>query len=212
MMKESYKEDKMAVVQIDEHNVLLDDEDVQRVTGLKWYVDRKAGSKGQHYFRRCYVVTKGKQSTISLHRFIMGCTLGDGKVVDHINHNTLDCRKANLRICSREENVRNQKVTKRSPFGYKGVRKYHKTPKWFYSRINRRINGKMKEWHLGTYDTAEEAAKAYDKAALFMFGEFAYTNFPKESYTDDEVSTFFTNIYPTFNNNKETELDKITNL
>lgn len=187
----------MAIVHIDEYDVLVDDEDALKVSSLKWYVDRKAGSRGQHYFRRCYVVETGKQSTISLHRFIMGCVRGDGKYVDHINHNTLDCRKSNLRVCSRTENTRNL-TRKNSPYGYKGVAKYYKTSKNFYGVINRRINGKMVVWKLGLYKTAEEAAIAYDKACLYMFKEFACPNFPRENYSEKEINTFFPSMYPDY--------------
>jgi len=129
----------------------------------------------------------------------MGCTLGDGKVVDHINHNTLDNRKQNLRICDRFGNSRNTKISRYSPYGYKGVNKYHKGGR-FYAQLNRRINGKIKKWKLGLYDKAEDAARAYDKAALFVFGEFAYTNFSREHYTEEEINTFFINLYPEYNN------------
>ena len=188
----------MTTVKIDEYDVLLDDEDVDKVMSLKWYVDRKAGKRGQHYFRRCYVVERGKQSTISLHRFLMGCVRGDGLHVDHINHNTLDYRKENLRVCSRTENARNQKKRKESPYGYKGVMKYYPTSKTFQGIINRRIDGKMKAWKLGAYSTVEEAARAYDKAALFMFKEYACTNFPREQYPEGEINTFFPTLYPDY--------------
>ena len=94
-----------------------------------------------------------------------------GLVVDHINTNPLDNRKANLRICTRAENARNLNPRKNNKFGLKGVKEMEGR---IYALI--KINGKQ-IW-LGTYPTPELAAKAYDRAAIKYHGEFARLNFP----------------------------------
>jgi hypothetical protein len=104
-----------------------------------------------------------------LHRLIMGIT--DPKIiVDHINRNPLDNRKSNLRLCTIAENSRNSGIiSSRNTSGYKGVTKSSK--KWL-ARIE--FNGK--KMYLGSFNTPQAAAEAYDKKAVELFGEFACTN------------------------------------
>ena len=91
--------------------------------------------------------------------------------VDHKNHDTLDNRKSNLRVCSATENRRNRKKAKSNTTGYKGV----------VLASSKRYTAKLgylgKKLHLGTYDTAIDAAKAYDRKAKQLHGEFALLNF-----------------------------------
>jgi hypothetical protein len=94
--------------------------------------------------------------------------------IDHRNGDRADNRIANLRECSRAENARN--VTSRNPSGFKGVRR--DDSRW---RASITVNGKR--IHLGTFDTAEKAAAAYDKAARRYHGEFARTNFDENGRT-----------------------------
>ena len=82
-------------------------------------------------------------------------------VVDHINHNRLDNRKQNLRLCTQGENLRNKKV--------KGVTFDKRRNKW-YARIM--IN--RKNLHLGSFDTKEEAIEARKQAEIEYFGEYRY--------------------------------------
>lgn len=116
------------------------------------------------------------QKTVLMHRII----LGKSGLVDHINGDTLDNRRKNLRPASRSQNGANQKVRSSNRSGFKGVNwkkpgpnfKKNPTGKWAarISLDNRRI-------HIGYFSTAEEAAKAYDTAAKTHFGEFAKPNF-----------------------------------
>jgi hypothetical protein len=91
----------------EQHEVLVDTEDYYRVDkGGKWYVNKNNRSDDLRYvFRKIKV--NGKWTTESLHRFITNTP--KGLVVDHINHNTLDNRKTNLKPCSHAENMRNRR-------------------------------------------------------------------------------------------------------
>jgi hypothetical protein len=89
------------------------------------------------------------------------------RIIDHINGKRGDNRIANLRECARGRNAQN--AESRNPSGFKGVHRHRS--KW-QARI--RVNGKT--IHLGTYDTPEKAAAAYDKAARRYYGRFARTN------------------------------------
>ncbi|NJO48255.1 MAG: Fis family transcriptional regulator [Leptolyngbyaceae cyanobacterium RM2_2_4] len=141
----------------------VDDEDFEKVSKFKWLY--RGGSKG--YASRRTSAANGKK-WIHLHRFVLGIT--DPNVeVDHINGNSLDNRKENLRITSRVQNMRNRTHIVLAKSGYRGVYFKKNVYKPWYSRI-RLDNGKDK--HLGYHYTAEEAAKAFDKAAKEIYGEF----------------------------------------
>ncbi len=115
----------------------------------------------------------GKSKVIFMHREIMKPP--KGKIVDHINGNKLDDTRANLRNITQQQNVHNNG----KPFGttsiYKGV---------YYNKRNHRwqvtISFAGKSIYLGLFDTEEAAARAYDRGAAEMFGEFARLNFPEE--------------------------------
>ena len=89
------------------------------------------------------------------------------KVVDHINHNKLDNRKINLRICNNKQNVRNSSSSKNNNLGVLGV---GVRPS---GRYRARIMVNRKEIALGTYDTLEEAKKAREKGEKKYFGDYA---------------------------------------
>jgi hypothetical protein len=95
-----------------------------------------------------------------------------GEHVDHVNGNGLDCRRENLRICSNAENRRNMRI-ERGVSRFKGVARClgNKTRIWeaYIWHENRKIG-------LGAYRTEEEAARAYNAAALQYHGEFACLN------------------------------------
>lgn len=109
----------------------------------------------------------GVASIEYMHRVITQAT--KGKVVDHINHNTLDNRKSNLRLCEHRENMRNTKLSKNSTSGYTGV-VWHKTQSSWQARI--RLN--YKTIFLGYYNNLEDAVKARKLAEKKYFGNFAF--------------------------------------
>lgn len=102
-----------------------------------------------------------------LHRLIIGAM--PGQIVDHVNGNSLDNRRANLRLCDRSGNAASRALAT-GPSGYRGV--YRDRRRW-----RAMIHSGAKK-SLGTFDTAISAALAYDAAARVAFGEFAIVNFP----------------------------------
>jgi len=98
-----------------------------------------------------------------IHRWIMEPPIG--LVVDHINHDTFDNRRCNLRVCTSAENTRNKKLSPRNKSGISGVRR--NGSKWTAG-----IGVDMKYVHLGTFSTIEGAIKARKDAEIKYFGEF----------------------------------------
>jgi len=96
--------------------------------------------------------------------------------VDHINRIPTDNRIENLRLATRQQNSANRKMGQGNYHKFKGM-SFEKDRKKWLARI--RVNGVL--INLGRYDNIIDAAKAYDKAALQYFGEFAYLNLPWEN-------------------------------
>ena len=94
-----------------------------------------------------------------------------GYVIDHIDGNSLNNQKNNLRICTQSQNCSNQKIGKSNTSGYKGV-SYNKGQGKYNSRI--RFNKKL--IHLGYFVNLKDAARAYNEAAVKYHGEFANLN------------------------------------
>lgn len=117
----------------------------------------------------------GKKSTIRVHAIL--CCSG----CDHINGNKSDNRMCNLRKASSSQNSYNRGATKRNTTGYKGVQFDKKTNSFM---VQLRYNNHL--LYLGNFETAEDAAKQYDRAAIKYFGEFAWTNFNRENYNVSE--------------------------
>lgn len=152
---------------------LVDDEDFEWLNQWKWRVGARRNRS------TIYAVRAGRKAelkcTYFMHRIVTDCP--DGLQVDHINHDGLDNRRENLRVCTRNGNQWNRRKTKaRVSSIYKGVCSFKKTKKW---RALIKINGK--KIYLGLFKQEIDAAKAYDTAAKKYFGEFAYLNFPEKA-------------------------------
>lgn len=147
---------------------LVDDDDYEKFKFLRWYASYD--DRGDNFIAAHNVTLKdGSRKTLYLHREVLG--LSKGEEVDHINHNTLDNRKENLRRCTHAENMMNRKVYKNNKTGFKGV-SWHKSKKKFGAGI-RALN---KKYFLGYFDIAQEAARAYNDASKKYHGDFGSLN------------------------------------
>jgi hypothetical protein len=148
---------------------LVDDDDFEFLNQWKWYA--AAYGKGYTYAVRTLVRPNGNNGVLKMHRVIMNAPTD--MVVDHKNHDCLDNRKSNLRICSRSQNSMNSCARRGTASGLKGVCRAKKGM-W---TAGIRVQGKM--IHLGTFSDKALAAKAYDQAAVKYFKDFAKLNFPE---------------------------------
>lgn len=150
---------------------IVDDDDYGESMKHKWYASKK--HYGGYVAKRNTLIGGKKTHSVYMHREIMGLKRGDRKQVDHINHKTLDNRRQNLRLCTNQQNQMNRGPDRKNISSFKGVSWDRDNKKW---RAQLGFNGRNK--HLGRYASPIEAAKAYDKAAIKYFGEFAHLNFP----------------------------------
>lgn len=142
--------------------VLIDEDMFDVLSKYNWN-ERKSSKDHTSY--------ASTRDNVKMHRLIMGLKVGDKRLVDHINHNGLDNRRCNLRVCTNAENTRNARPSKNATSKYKGVSVSKCNT--YVSRI--RVDGKLIQ--LGTFKSELEAAEKYDVAAKKYFGEFAYLNF-----------------------------------
>ena len=141
---------------------LVDDSDFEYLSQYKWCLHSG------------YALTNragAEKRMVYMHRLIMDAP--EGMEVDHINHDPLDNRRENLRVCTHSENGKNKLLPKNNTSGYKGVYPY----KGKY-KASIRINGDLT--YLGMYWEPEDAARAYNNAAAIYFGEYASVNPTKE--------------------------------
>jgi hypothetical protein len=149
---------------------IVDDEDFEELSKHKWHTLRD--KKGHlSAVRNIRLESEGKRTLIYMHRLIT--LTPKGLCVDHINGNSLDNRRKNLRVCTSPQNSCNQKKRSNGKVEYKGV-----------SRKNGRdvfvcqIQVGKKKMHIGYFTCKIDAARAYDDAAKIHHGEFARLNFP----------------------------------
>lgn len=157
---------------------IVDYEDYEELNKHKWSYCKGYAVRGARI--------DGKWKQLLMHRVIMNLNFGDKQLVDHINGNTLDNRRCNLRICSNAQNCRNRGKQKNNTSGMKGVfkdvQKYKQKDGsiqiYTYWRAQIMINGKNKT--LGYFPFNDEgkiqASQAYNQAAKEYFGKFAYLN------------------------------------
>jgi hypothetical protein len=143
---------------------LVDPEDYYRLSKFQWYANG-------HTKTKFYAIRKCDGKSVKMHRVIMNAP--EDLFVDHIDHNGLNNTRGNLRLCTPAENSRNSGSNKGSTSKYKGVSWNRNVKKWCAQiRLNYKIH------RIGHFEDEIAAAKAYDKKAAELHGEFACLNFP----------------------------------
>jgi len=145
------------------HICLVDVKDLPLLANYRWFAN--VNNRG-----RIDAMTVIQRKLVPISRFILNCP--SGLVVDHINGNTLDNRRKNLRIVTRSQNAVNKGLNSNNRSGYKGVN-YDVARNKYVAFIS--VRGKM--MYLGRFDSPELAARAYDAAAKEFYGAMAKTNF-----------------------------------
>jgi len=163
------------------HVAIVDTKHWNKVKGYRWTILKNASSRypyaqtslphpsgeWRYYTYKGEKIRQKRRTTLTLHHLILGKP-EKGMQVDHKNHNGLDNREENLGAVTRAENQRNRRSQKNSSSNYKGVSwdKQHK--KWSAHIWNTEEN---KLIHLGRFTCEKEAARAYNKKALELWGD-----------------------------------------
>jgi len=162
-----------AIIQLTQgYRGLIDDEWEIYLSAYRWFAVRK----GDLVYAACFIRPNGrKRRRIYLHRMILSVELSSRDVVDHRNHDGLDNREANLRICSQKQNSWNSRPRRRkggSRFrGVSYIAGKRDPLKW-----RARLKSGGGDRHLGYFRTEREAAEAYNVEAKKVFGEYACLN------------------------------------
>jgi hypothetical protein len=146
---------------------ILDPQDYYRFARFKWHLN---GYRDKYYAIRSQITGPKDIRIVRLHRLIMNAP--DGVFVDHINGDSLDNRRANLRLATRSQNMSNRRKTKiKTTSQYIGVSLEKSRGLWVTT-----IRNNNKSIWLGRFNSEIDAAKAYDEAAKKYHGEFARLN------------------------------------
>ena len=147
---------------------LVSEADYEALAVFRWYAT--SATHTHRYAFRFECTALGKRCMISMHRQIVGAKVGE--FVDHINGDTFDNRRDNLRIASAWGNSTNRRKAREGSSRFKGVSWDSRAGKW---RAGIKAGGKNVS--IGTFDDEVVAAHAYDAAARAAFGAFAWLNF-----------------------------------
>jgi len=147
----------------------IDDADYDLVAQHRWQVLEFTPRKGRRPagpYAVTFSAVNGKRTSLLMHTLITGWPM-----VDHADHDGLNNQRSNLRAATHAQNMANRRSVLGSSSIYKGVRLRPELHKW---RAQITVCGVPR--YLGLFSDEEEAALAYNTAALEAFGEFAYLN------------------------------------
>ena len=147
---------------------IIDIDDLDRVISFPgvWYAKYQRLNNGYYVYANVYDDITKRTKTVLLHQFIMSA---NGNTVDHINHNTFDNRKTNLRIVNDSDNLKNRKgKNSNNTSGYRNVTWSKHDKKWI---VQLQIDKRNKT--LGWFDDVEEAGKFAEEMRQKYYGEFA---------------------------------------
>jgi len=122
----------------------------------------------------------GKRCNVMMHNCIKG-EAPEGFLWDHVDGDGLNNQEENLRLSTSQQQCRNRHIANNNTSGYKGVSLHIRTGKF-----QAKIAIDRKPIHLGSFSTAEEAALAYNRAAVLYFGQFAKLNVVKSENGDSQ--------------------------
>lgn len=148
----------------------VDDCDYDELMKYKWHAGFMEDMQSYRAVRNGVALQK-ERTIVKMHRHILGLQKFDNIQVDHIDHDTLNNCRNNLRIVTNLQNQMNRRGNKRATSKYKGVSWHKQTKKWRATIMKHR-----QQTHLGVFNSEQEAALAYNRAAIIMFGEYAYLN------------------------------------
>lgn len=163
--------------------ILVSDCDYEELSKYKWAVSANKRVNGELFFyaMRGVLDKNGKFRHTKMHRVILGIT--DKSILcDHKDGNTLNNQRENLRMCSKKENNANRIKRSVTNSKYKGVYKMSKTKTLKNGEIKTytfwavSLTSNKKQIYIGTFKNEEDAARAYDEAAIKYHGEFANLN------------------------------------
>jgi hypothetical protein len=149
---------------------LVDDHDYGYLNQWKWHAVTNERGKIYYATRTARKRDNRNLKRIRMHREILNPP--DNTQVDHIDENGLNNQRYNLRVCTNQQNQMNRGPVPNTISKYKGVTWYRPTEKW-----KAQIKIDSKNYHLGYFHSETDAAMAYDKRAIEVFGNFAYLNF-----------------------------------
>lgn len=152
----------------DSHEIFIDNDDEERLLQFEKSFARWSVTNSNQKTK--YVSAYDGIRRVYMHTLLIACP--KNTLVDHINGNGLDNQKANLRISTRSQNGANRKTNFNSKTGYKGVITHPSYKNKYLAVI--KVNGK--QHRLGAFLTKEEAATAYNKAAIDIYGNYAQLN------------------------------------
>lgn len=137
---------------------MVDDFDYRWLKKIKWH----AKKKGDRYY-----AMNGASPKIHMARLILGLRYDDKRMPDHIDRNSLNNQRNNLRIATSQQNVVNSPSRKNSISRFKGVT---------WDKSHNRWKARLGSKYLGQFRSEKDAAAAYNIAAKELHGEFAYLN------------------------------------
>ena len=153
---------------------LVDDADYAALSQFKWHAASCGNPKFpplRVYAVRSLALPNGKSTTRQMQRDILRLQPGDGKFADHINRNTLDNQRSNLRVVTLQQNLWNRRKARNKSSRYLGVAWHSRRGKWV--AIIRHA-GRYEE--LGAFSDEIEAARAWNKKAAEYRGQYARLN------------------------------------
>ncbi len=150
----------------------IDSDDYLRVAGYQWRANKARG--GHIYYAMANLPRReGRRSCVLLHRIVANAP--DEVEIDHIDGDGLNCRRNNLRRATRQQNACNRRRRRNFASRFKGVLRAETRNRWIA-----KIRANNRAYYLGTFDSQEEAARAYSDAAIELHGEFAQSSSPPE--------------------------------